>query len=65
MAHEGGHWLGLFHTSEITGTEDQHAETPAGQAGNTYLMFPAVGGGTTVSPSQGAVLRRLLETFAE
>lgn len=57
MAHEGGHWLGLFHTSEITQTADQHPETPEGQAGNTYLMYPAVGGGTTISPSQGTVMR--------
>ncbi len=57
MAHEGGHWLGLFHTSEVIGTADQHPETPEGQGGNTYLMYPAVGGGTTISPSQGTVMR--------
>jgi hypothetical protein len=57
MAHEGGHWLGLFHTSEITGTLDQMPDTPEGQAGNTYLMYPAVGGGTTISSGQAAVLR--------
>lgn len=64
MAHEGGHWLGLFHTSEVTQTTDQHPETPAGQAGNTYLMYPAVGGGTTISPSQGLVMRLHGETVA-
>lgn len=64
MAHEGGHWLGLFHTSEVTQTLDQHPETPAGQAGNTYLMYPAVGGGTTISPSQGLVMRLHGETVA-
>jgi hypothetical protein len=60
MAHEGGHWLGLFHTSEVTGTEDQHPETPGGQAGNMFLMYPAVGGGTQITPSQGAAVRRHL-----
>lgn len=58
MAHEGGHWLGLFHTSEIIGTEDQMPDTPSGQAGNTFLMYPAVGGGTTISANQAAVLRQ-------
>ncbi len=57
MAHEGGHWLGLFHTSEITGTEDQMPDTPGGQAGNGFLMYPAVGGGTRLSDAQSAVLR--------
>lgn len=65
MAHEGGHWLGLFHTSEITGTEDQMPDTPAGQAGQNHLMYPAVGGGTTVSASQAAILRRHMETIAQ
>lgn len=63
MAHEGGHWLGLFHTSEITGTEDQHPETPGGQAGQTHLMYPAVGGGTLISPSQATVLRSHAEVI--
>ncbi len=65
MAHEGGHWLGLFHTSEITGTEDQHPETPSGQAGDTHLMYPAVGGGTMISDSQARVLRRNAELVAQ
>jgi hypothetical protein len=64
MAHEGGHWLGLFHVSEIIGTEDQLPDTPSGQAGDTYLMYPAVGGGTTVSPSQSEVVRRHLEVVS-
>lgn len=63
MAHEGGHWLGLFHTSEITGTEDQLPDTPAGQAGETHLMYPAVGGGTTLSESQSTVIRHHIETI--
>jgi hypothetical protein len=65
MAHEGGHWLGLFHTSEVIGTEDQMPDTPAGQAGNTYLMYPAVGGGTTVTESQAAVMRRHMEVIGQ
>lgn len=65
MAHEGGHWLGLFHTSEVIGTEDQMPDTPAGQAGENYLMYPAVGGGTTVTESQAAVMRRHMETIGE
>jgi hypothetical protein len=65
MAHEGGHWLGLFHTSEITGSEDQHPETPSGEAGNLHLMYPAVGGGTMISPSQARVMRLHAETIAQ
>jgi hypothetical protein len=65
MAHEGGHWLGLFHTSEIIGTEDQMPDTPGGQAGNTFLMYPAVGGGTSISANQGAVLRQHPEVIAD
>ena len=65
MAHEGGHWLGLFHTSEIIGTSDQIPDTPDGQAGNTFLMFPAVGGGTQVSANQATVVRSHIEVVAE
>lgn len=61
MGHEGGHWLGLFHTSEFTGTEDQLPDTPAGQAGSTHLMYPAVGGGQMISPSQAKVMRDHME----
>lgn len=64
MAHEGGHWLGLFHTSEIIGTEDQMPDTPSGQQGNTFLMYPAVGGGTTISTNQAAVIRQHPEVTA-
>lgn len=64
MGHEGGHWLGLFHTSEITGTEDQLPDTPGGQAGQPFLMFPAVGGGTQISPSQATVMRHHVEVRA-
>ena len=65
MAHEGGHWLGLFHTSELIGTSDQIPDTPEGQGGNTYLMFPAVGGGTQVSANQASVVRSHIEVVAE
>lgn len=62
MAHEGGHWLGLFHTAEFIGTQDQLSDTPSDQtAGQNYLMYPAVGGGTMVSPSQSTVIRHHLE----
>lgn len=64
MAHEGGHWLGLFHTSEITGTEDQMPDTPGGRMGDTHLMYPAVGGGTQLSESQSVVLRNHGEVVA-
>jgi hypothetical protein len=33
-------------------------------AGNTYLMYPAVGGGTTISPSQATVMRHHAEVEA-
>ncbi|MBI2374338.1 MAG: hypothetical protein HYV07_10125 [Deltaproteobacteria bacterium] len=65
MAHEGGHWLGLFHTSEITGTNDQLDDTPVGQSGTTHLMYPAVGGGQTLSPSQADVMHRHLEVIPQ
>jgi hypothetical protein len=63
MAHEGGHWLGLYHTSEIIGTEDQMPDTPSGEAGNTFLMYPAVGGGTEISASQATVMRNHAEVM--
>ena len=65
MAHEGGHWLGLFHTSEITGTTDQLPDTPEGQAGNTHLMYPAVGGGAQISGDQRRVILHNIEVGHE
>lgn len=65
MAHEGGHWLGLFHTSELIGTLDQFPETPEGQASSGFLMFPAVGGGTQIGVEQSRVMRAHIETVAQ
>jgi hypothetical protein len=65
MAHEGGHWLGLFHTAEIIGTEDQMPDTPSGQASNTFLMYPTVGGGTSISTNQANVMRQHPEVVAQ
>ena len=65
MAHEGGHWLGLFHTVELIGSADQMPDTPEGQASDPFLMFPAVGGGTQVSANQATVMRHHIEVVAE
>jgi hypothetical protein len=61
MAHEGGHYLGLFHTSEFFGGEDPLSDTPTGQRGDTNLMYPAVGGGTQLTPQQGRVMHNHVE----
>lgn len=43
MGHEGGHFLGLYHTQEIIpGIADQIPDTPEGQGGNDNLMYPTV-----------------------
>ncbi len=43
MGHEGGHFLGLYHTQEFFGgITDQIPDTPEGQAGGDNLMFPTV-----------------------
>lgn len=60
MGHETGHFLGLFHTSElfVQGVNDPIPDTPMGQAGATNLMFPTV---TTapahMTPQQGIIVR--------
>lgn len=74
MAHEGAHWLGLFHTSELGMLlHDQMPDTPEirwvqGQANVgpeevSYLMFPAATGfgGARISPEQARVMRRHFE----
>jgi len=59
MAHETGHFLGLFHTSEqaFFGPQihDPLPDTPDNDA--SYLMFNT-GAGNKLSPSQGVVMRR-------
>lgn len=43
MGHEGGHFLGLYHTQEFFGgITDQIGDTPEGNAGGDNLMFPTV-----------------------
>lgn len=43
MGHEGGHFLGLYHTQEFFGgITDQIPDTPEGFGGADNLMFPTV-----------------------
>ena len=72
MAHEIGHFLGLFHTTEIQGGNDPLADTPACALATvtTYeglwecadvhnLMFPiaVAGAGTQLTPGQVQTMR--------
>ncbi len=64
MAHEMGHFLGLFHTTESDGTVDFVDDTTACPAtGCTdptekYLMhWQAISGATVITDGQGSVLR--------
>ena len=59
MAHEAGHFLGLFHTSEQNfglggGIHDPLPDTPDND--ESYLMFNT-GAGDKLSPWQGRVMR--------
>ncbi|MEZ4462703.1 MAG: M43 family zinc metalloprotease [bacterium] len=59
MAHEVGHFLGLYHTTEQNAfggpaVNDQLADTPENDA--TYLMHNT-GNGEILSPSQGTTMR--------
>ena len=57
MGHETGHYLGLFHTVEITGAIDQIDDTAEGQDSDDNLMFPTVtSGGAHFTNGQGYVL---------
>lgn len=60
MAHETGHYLGLFHTREfLEGITDQLDDTPEDASGDDNLMFPTVTSERTyLSDSQGWVLHR-------
>jgi hypothetical protein len=56
MAHETGHFLGLFHTREITGHTDPIEDTPENAQDN--LMYPTVTQGDAhLTEGQGFVLR--------
>lgn len=58
MGHEGGHFLGLFHTQEFFGgITDQIPDTAEGQAGDDNLMFPTVTSApASLSAGQGFVM---------
>jgi hypothetical protein len=59
MAHEVGHFLGLFHTSEQSffGSQAIHDPLPdTSENDDSWLMFNT-GAGSRLSPQQGAVMR--------
>ncbi len=74
MAHESGHYLGLFHTRERLepcatasqtncagwGAVDAITDTPTpdNEAARYMMYWQAVGGNDLISPGQGLVLRR-------
>ena len=60
MGHETGHYLGLFHTSEIfaQGVNDPIPDTPQGQQGTSNLMYPTVTPeDAELSAQQGVIVR--------
>lgn len=69
MAHEIGHYMGLFHTTETDGTSDPLSDTPScsrAQLGQNvfgcpdfnYMMFPLAGvSHTIISANQQSVLQ--------
>lgn len=69
MAHEIGHYMGLFHTTETNGAADPIADTPQcsgaqiqqnifGCPDFNYMMFPLAGvSHTIISPNQTSVLK--------
>jgi hypothetical protein len=54
IAHELGHYLGLFHSVEADGTTDQLEDT---SAANLMYFRPSVAGSTGLSARQGEVMR--------
>jgi hypothetical protein len=60
MGHETGHYLGLFHTSEMfaQGVHDPIPDTPQGQGGGDNLMFPTVTSAPAhLTAQQGQIVR--------
>jgi hypothetical protein len=57
LAHELGHYLGLYHTVEADGTVDQLDDTGAG-ADNLMYFEPSVASATGLSATQGQIARR-------
>jgi hypothetical protein len=59
MAHEGGHFLGLFHAEESDGSFDNISDTPDSFAAENNVMYwAATPTATTWSPLQCKTLRR-------
>jgi hypothetical protein len=60
MAHELGHFLGLFHTREgRLDVYDNIADTEEGEGASEYLMYSLVDqGGEAISADQAWVLRQ-------
>lgn len=57
MAHEVGHYLGLFHSSEfLNQLHDPLPDTPQGDATN-LMYFEGSSGGNNVTADQGTVMR--------
>lgn len=66
MGHESGHFLGLFHTIEFFGEEDQLEDTPNSRADQSNLMFPTVtAADAQLTPGQGWVLHKNASIIAE
>jgi hypothetical protein len=59
LAHELGHFLGVFHTCEGIGACDNIPDTPEGDAASGNLMYPNVSNVTSTgfSPQQGSIIR--------
>lgn len=55
-AHEIGHFLGLYHSTESNGAGDGLADTKTGDTGN-LMHWSAVEGQQKLTPSQGQVIR--------